>query len=425
MPSWRNRSSQGGAPARLLSHIDELNSALVDFTCQLCAIPTVNPPGDRYSECVELLTDKLDAIGMSTRVVRAPRKLQQRLLPEDEQYPRDSVVARWDVGAPKTLHFNGHYDVVPATAGWKTDPFEPTIRGKRLIARGARDMKSSIAAAIFAVQAMKESGAQPPWNIELSFTPDEETGGELGLGYLVTSGSVRPEAAVVCEGSAGRDIGYAHRGVLWLDVTVLGEPAHACRPKHGINALEKACSLIAELKKLERIFSQRPTRFRTNKPSDKPPTLMIGGIAGGGKKTNVVPDRFHFTIDRRINPEEKVAVVERELRHAIRRAQQRDRRLKVKVNRLLYVAPGQTPLDADICRVAGAAVRSVRRQSPRYRLCLGFTDMHFLTQDAGVPTVMYGVRGGGEHSDLEWVALPELARTAKVYAEIAMRMPRP
>jgi acetylornithine deacetylase/succinyl-diaminopimelate desuccinylase-like protein len=211
--------------------------------------------------------------------------------------------------------------------------------------------------------------------------------------------------------------------VLWLDVTVLGRPAHACVPKHGLNALEKACSFIAELKKLERVFSQRPTRFRTNKPSEKPPTLMMGGLAGGGKKTNVVPDRFHFTIDRRINPEERVAAVERELRQAIRRVQRRDRGLGVETKRLLYVPPGQTPLDADICRVAGAALRSVRRCSPRYRLCLGFTDMHFLTQDADVPTVMYGAHGGGEHGDLEWVALPELSRTAKVYAEIAMRMP--
>jgi len=425
MAKRSSRPSETGAPAHVLSRIDELQPALIKFTRQLCTIPTVNPPGDRYAECAQLIADKLEAIGLSTRVVRAPRKLLEQVLSDGERYPRDSVVARWNVGAEKTLHFNGHYDVVPPTAGWKTDPFKPTIRGRRLLARGASDMKGSIASAIIAVQGLKESRVTPPWNIELSFTPDEETGGELGLGYLVSSGAVKPDAAVVCEGAGLRNIGYAHRGVLWLEVTVLGKPAHACAPKRGVNALEKACSLMAELKKLERVFSQRPTRFRTSRPTEKPPTLMIGGIAGGGKKTNVVPDRFSFTIDRRINPEEKISVVERELRQTIRRAQRRDARLKVQVKRLLYVAPGQTALKADICRVAGAAVRSVRRQSPRYRLCLGFTDMHFLTEDAGVPTVMYGVRGGGEHSDLEWVALPELARTAKVYAEIAMRMPRP
>lgn len=423
MPRKSTSHTTQGAPASVLSRIDDMREEIVDFTSRLCAIPTVNPPGDRYGECAEALAQKLSEIHLETRVVRADPKLQRRLLPADEQYPRDNVVALWDVGATRTLHFNGHYDVVPPTAGWRTDPFAPLVRGRRLIARGAGDMKGSIASAIFAVQAMMEAGAQPPWNIELSFTPDEETGGELGLGYLVRAKEISPDAAVVCEGGAGNILGHAHRGVLWLDVMVLGRPAHASKPRDGVNALEKACVLIGDLKKLEAGFRKRPTPYRTKTRSERYPTLMVGGLSGGGTKVNVVPDRFHFTVDRRINPEERIREVERELRDTIRRARHSDQSLKVELERLLYVEPGKTEEKADICRIARAAVRRVRRQQARLRLCTGFTDMHFLTQEAGVPTVLYGCDGGGAHGDLEYVSIPDLTKTAKVYAEIAMRMP--
>jgi succinyl-diaminopimelate desuccinylase len=385
---------------------------MVEFTSRLCAIPTVNPPGSHYEECCRFLASEVRKLGLSERLVRVPKAVQADLLPASQEYPRCSVVARWDVGARRTLHYNGHYDVVPPTAGWRTDPFQPEVAGRRLIARGAGDMKGSIAAVIFAVRAMMEAGVRPPWNLELSFTPDEETGGELGLGYVIKSKAINPDAAVVCEGTSGLNVGYAHRGVLWLGVTVIGVPGHACAPRRGINAMEKACGLIRRLKRLESVYAKRPTSFRTEEQSQKPATLMMGGICGGGGKTNVIPDRFHFTIDRRINPEEKLSQVRSEIMALIREAERRDRGLKVRVRTDLFVPPGQTQIDAEICRTAGAAVRAVRGRRARFRLCPGFTDMHFLTRDARVPSVMYGAHGEGEHGDGEHLSIPDMLETA-------------
>jgi succinyl-diaminopimelate desuccinylase len=400
-----------------------MQEQLVEFTSELCAIPTVNPPGENYEECCRALSARLRAEGLATRMVRVPKAVQESVLPGTQDYPRCSVVARWDIGAGRTLHFNGHYDVVPPTSGWRRDPFQPAVAGRRLIARGASDMKSGIAAVVCALRAMRDAGARPAWNIELSFTPDEETGGELGLGYLVRSSEIDPDAAVVCEGTSGLNVGYAHRGVLWLGVTVMGKSGHACAPRRGINALEKACTLIRRLKRLERVYAKRPTAFRTEERSQKPATLMMGGICGGGGKTNTIPDRFHFTVDRRINPEEKLPEVRAEIMRVIRAAERQDRDLRVRVTTDLFVPPGSTEIGAPICKAAGAAVRAVRGKTARFRLCPGFTDMHFLTRDAGVPSVMYGTDGRGEHGDGEYVIIPDLVATAKVYAEIAMRMP--
>jgi len=320
----------------------------------------------------------------------------------------------------------GHYDVVPPTSGWKTDPFKPVIRGNRIYARGANDMKGSNAAAIFAVQAMMNAGVTPPWNIEFSFTADEETGGELGLGYLVKAGKIKPDAAIVLEGAGGATIGYAHKGVLWLEVTVIGKSSHACVPGNGVNALEMACRLIDEFGPLRAAYRKRRTAYRMAKDVYKQPTFVIGGILGGGSgKVNTVPDRFHFSIDRRISPEEKVAEAKGEIMSVIRRAKQKHRHLKVKVKQLLHVPPGWIDPDHEFCKTAQAACRAVTGKPTRLRMTPGFTDMHWLSQDAKVPTILYGAGGGGgAHADQEHTIIPAMLKGARVLIEIASRMPR-
>ena len=173
--------------------------------------------------------------------------------------------------------------MVPPTSGWSRDPFKPVVKGNKLYARGSSDMKGCDTAAIFAIQALMESGQVPPCNIECSFTADEETGGYAGLGHLVRSKAIRPDAAVLLEGASGDTLGYAHRGVLWLNITVIGKPGHGSNPKNGINALEKACGLIGELKSLEKIYAKRRSAFRAGRMARRP-TLMIGGVSGGGGK---------------------------------------------------------------------------------------------------------------------------------------------
>jgi len=401
--------------------IEALTPQMVNFTKRFCQIATVNPPGNRYLECVRFLEKKLRTLGLKTKIHRVPPAVQRKLVPGLDAYPRYNLVAHWGVGARKTLHFTGHYDVVPPTSGWKTDPFKPHVKEGKLIGRGTGDMKGCNSAAIFAVQALKASGVRPPWNIELSFTADEETGGYAGLGWLVKSGKIRPDAAVLLEGGSGENIGYAHRGVLWLNITVLGKAGHASNPKNGINALEKACGLIRDLKKLERLYAGRRSRFLAG-PLARRPTLMIGGVSGGGNKINTIPDMFMFSIDRRLLPEEKLGRVKAEFLRVIRQAQRRDKDLKVQVEYPLYVAPGWTKPHEQIIKVAQAAHKMVRGKRSRLRMSGGFTDMHWLTNDGGVPTVGYGVSGGGAHSDFEYLNIASLPETAKIYSEIALRM---
>jgi hypothetical protein len=56
----------------LLESIDACKSEMMDFTRDLIAIPTENPPGNHYTRCAEVITQKLKQIGLDPRVTEVP-----------------------------------------------------------------------------------------------------------------------------------------------------------------------------------------------------------------------------------------------------------------------------------------------------------------------------------------------------------------
>jgi succinyl-diaminopimelate desuccinylase len=391
---------------------------LTELLRELVAVPTVNPPGRDYAQMVDLIADKCAGLSMSTEVLEVPTAEALRIVPHADEYPRLNLIARWDVGAERTVHFNSHYDVVPVSQGWSRDPFDPTVQGQWLYGRGADDMKDSIAATLMAIEALQETGGAPAFNLECSFTADEEIGGDLGAGYIAKHGHIRADYIVNCEGGTGRDIGCGHNGVLWLEITVHGKAAHASRPDSGLNAFEKMAELTLRLRALKDRFAS-PTRvFTTPSGATRGPTMSMGGVFHGteGDKENTVPARAVFTIDRRILPNETLKAAEGELRDAIAEACDAIPDLKVDVRRTLGIEPCQVDHEHPFAQAFGKAVRTVRRSPVQYNVTTGFTDLHFLVQ-GGKPGVGYGPRGRGAHGANERVQIPDLVQTAKIYAE--------
>jgi acetylornithine deacetylase/succinyl-diaminopimelate desuccinylase-like protein len=79
-------------------------------------------------------------------------------------------------GKPMVLIY-GHYDVQPADPleEWSTPPFEPTVRGENIFARGASDNKGQIFAALKALEALAQSGGLP-LNVKVLVEGEEEIG---------------------------------------------------------------------------------------------------------------------------------------------------------------------------------------------------------------------------------------------------------
>src|SRR3954464_13354353 len=89
--------------------VDGLADELVDFTRQLVRVPTINPPGQEYARCAGLIASRLDTLGYTVEQLPATGRPEH-----STSFPRINVVGTLAGPRPgRTLHFNGHYDVVP------------------------------------------------------------------------------------------------------------------------------------------------------------------------------------------------------------------------------------------------------------------------------------------------------------------------
>ena len=255
-------------------------------------------------------------------------------------------------------------------------------------------MKGSIAALLMAIRALRESGSQPAFNIECSFTADEETGGQLGAGYVVREGLCKADFAVVCEGAAGSYVGCGHNGVLWLEVDVEGKPAHASRPQDGVNAFEAMASMAVGLERYKRGLASSQRRYRDLNGTERNPTLNVGGVfaGGGGDKINTVPARASFSLDRRLVPGEQITGVERDLRNALVSLSDGQKPASCTIRTPLRIEPCTVDTEHPLCQSFAGAVRSVRRRTAGFRITTGFTDLHYFVVDGGLPGIGYGVK---------------------------------
>lgn len=404
--------------ASLRSAIARDRRQLLGLAAEIIRIPTVNPPGRDYLACVATLDRLTRAAGLATRVVRIPHAPVVKALPDAADCPRAIVIGRWDVGAPRTVHFNAHYDVVPAApTGWKFGPFEPRVSGGWLYGRGSADMKGSIACVLHALGTMRRLGLQPTVNIEVSWTPDEETDSTFGAQWLVRKKLLDADYAIVCEGGSGRHVGCGHNGVLWFEVDVHGRAAHGSQPHRGLNAVEQMGALVLELKKYQQILAKRT--FRNPDGRIRTATINVGGVTStqAGAKINTVPGAVTFTLDRRVLPNENLAEAERHLRAFIRGAASRIPRLRAKVRKINQHTSTYSDPDGPFPRAFGEALTRVRGERAKFTVSTGFNDSHFFAGEGGLPTIGWGPGGEACHGTNERVRVSELVDAAQAYAE--------
>jgi succinyl-diaminopimelate desuccinylase len=400
-------------------YLDRHQGEFTAFLQQLIRLRTINPPGENYGEITTLLANTLRALGLKTRRIRIPKAVQKKIQPDLVDYPRYNVIGFWDAGAKKTVHFNAHYDVVPVSGQWRHgNAFNPVVQQGQIYGRGTADMKGAIASIVFAVKALRESNTRPNFNVEISFTADEETDSALGTGWVAAHGKLRADYAVVGEGGEGNAVCCGHNGVVWLNIRVHGRAAHGSTPEKGINALEKMSALIGAFDVYKRGLSG--CKFRSPDGQVMHPTVNLGGVfaSGEGGKVNTVPNAASFSIDRRVLPTENIRTVERELIHFLKAAAKSisDCRLtieKISENFSCYNAPTH-PLFAAMRQ----SVARVRRQPAKFTVSTGFNDMHFFAQVLKIPTLGYGPGGDDYHAVDERARIKDLLDSAKIYADL-------
>src|SRR5689334_11724424 len=103
-------------------------------------------------------------------------------------------------GAAPTLLIYGHYDVqsVGDESAWTTPPFEPTIRGDRIYARGAADDKGNFLPLLHVACELAREGALPV-NVRVLVEGEEEAGSEA-VAKWIAADERGADCAVVFDG---------------------------------------------------------------------------------------------------------------------------------------------------------------------------------------------------------------------------------
>ncbi|HEY9420462.1 MAG TPA: dipeptidase [Thermoanaerobaculia bacterium] len=204
----------------VLARIDSEKESYLEELKDYIRIPSISTDPDYKEEVLrasEFLLGKLREAGLQAeRIGTAGHPL---------------VYAEW-MGAPgkPTILFYGHYDVQPVDPIelWRNPPFEPTVEGDKLVARGATDDKGQSYTHVKGVAAMLAERGTLPVNVKFLVEGEEEAGGQAIEEYVRKDGGKRlkADAVVVSDTSlyapGQPSLIYGLKGLCYMEIKVTG-----------------------------------------------------------------------------------------------------------------------------------------------------------------------------------------------------------
>lgn len=268
---------------------DQHLSPTSQLAVQLLRIASVTPDD---KGCNQLLMDRLAALGFKCEIMRFGEV--------------NNFWARLGDSGP-VLCFAGHTDVVPTgpEESWQSPPFTPTLRNGLLYARGAADMKGSLAAMVTAcenfVAQCKADARQPEGSIAFLITGDEEGVALNGTRKVIETLEARDEKITWCivgEPSSTHALGdvvkIGRRGSLHGLLTVRGVQGHVAYPHLARNPIHDAMLPLAALAR--EVWDDGNEAF-------PPTTFQISNIKSGTGADNVIPGVLSAAFNFRFSTE--------------------------------------------------------------------------------------------------------------------------
>jgi len=381
-------------------HDDLLKKIDHDYTVkkleEMIAIPSVVK---QEKELAHYLQDELESLGLKTELHMVEPN-------------RPNIYGKLEGAKPgKRLNFGGHLDTVPVVPGWETDPFKPVKKDGNIYGLGANDMKAGLACALSMLKAFVDSSHE--FNGELSFAGviDEEAYGEGAKAMLKTDWG-KVDAIVLGEPSTGLKENPTPLGItgkVLYDVYVYGKAAHGFHPQAGINAVEQAGIILANLPKLKIAEKEG---FQGNYSTLK--------IEGGYKVYSVVvPAECRFEVNRLTVPGETVEGVIKDMEKLVK-SLNLEATVEVKTKPPLYasyVLDKETPF----VKLFDETYRDVMGRKCEYEYSSSITDANTFTGEGGIPCMHLGPYAGGTHQKNEYTKLDTIPPVTKVYTELAAR----
>ena len=388
--------------------VDERAERAFAFLEELVREPSV-PGAEQGAE--DILAAELDRIGMAVDRVPFPDEIE--LDPCAGVGPgayagRTIVVGRLGRDGGRRLLLNGHLDVVPAGDErlWSSPPFAPHVRDGWMTGRGAGDMKSGLAMATLAVEALLAAAPDREPPVTLVGAVEEEQSGNGTLASI--RAGVVGDAAVLLEPTDLRLL-VAGIGVLWFEVEVFSEAGHALGAGPAMGALTVALHVIEELRRVESELNMLGGRERH--------ALNIGTFTAGEWQSSIPGSA---RIGCRLGFPRGMAVDEamRRVRVAVERAAGGEPACAApRVHFNGFRAEGyELPADDPLVAAVGAAHRAAHGRTPAVVTTAGTTDARFYRNQLGIPALCYGPRVENMHAADERVELQSIVAGARTLA---------
>jgi succinyl-diaminopimelate desuccinylase len=406
----------------VLEQVERATDEVVDFTCDLIRIPTVNPPGELYEDCARAIGERLAQFAHDVEYFPAEGRPEHT-----SRHPRVNVVGtRHGLRTRPTVHLNGHFDVVPSGEGWTIDPFAGIVRDGKVYGRGSCDMKAGIGAAVYAVEAIRRAGIALPGTVEVSGTVDEESGGFAGVAWLAAHGrlsAARTDFCIIPEPLDVDRICIGHRGVYWFEVAAHGHIGHGSMPFLGVSAIDGMSRLLQAIREqLLPALASRHTDMPVVPDGARAATLNINGIFGGqpvdGIQTPCVADICRAVFDRRFLIEEGFERTKREVEALLDQVRALEPRVHYELRDLMVVHPTRTPEDSPVIAAVQTGIDRVLGRRAALIASPGTYDHKHVARIAGVPHCI--AYGPGEleqaHQPDEYTRIEDLVNATKVLA---------
>ena len=247
-------------------------------------------------------------------------------------------------------------------------------------------------------------------DITIAAVVDEEWQSQ-GTSALIAQG-IRSTAAIVAEPTR-LAIMPAHKGFVWLQVTVHGRAAHGSRWDIGVDAIRHAGLLLAELDRID--GDELPGRQHTLLGR----ASLHASTIEGGLGLSTYPDRCVVRIERRTIPGESLDAARDEVHAACERVRARRPELRTDIEVLFAQPPSDVPLDAPICSALSGALQAHGLSTTPVGMS-AWTDAALLN-DAGIPAICFGPGDMGlAHAAEEYIPIAEVERATDVLTTLAL-----
>jgi acetylornithine deacetylase len=410
-----------------------LRRDLVHLLQELIRVNTVAiPPNGNETSAQLVLRDFLRRNGIRPELYEVkfsgrPRSPWEH---KDRKYKgRKNLVARLSgSGSGRSLLLNGHMDTVPAgKVPWSASPWSGKLQKGNIFGLGSFDMKGGLVAQAGVLCAIKAAGIRLGGDLIFESVIDEEWCGGGGTLAARQRGD-SADACIVSEGTQ-LDIFRATRGGWIVDLLV-----QAGNPSAYFSQSEVLSPTVSLGRLLAWVDSWRKRRKKVSKEGayakfPDPAPVQILAVEANSLDPNIplsVPLSAAVRVYFQFLPNEDVGEVIQQIRLSLKAFAATDpffrlHPIQVKPLTDKPLLGHELPVEHAWTQCMIASASAALGKAPTVTAASYPCDAFLIHREFGIPTLLFGPRGGGAHNPNEYVEVESVIQTAEVVLTAALQ----